>query len=206
MVVKLEIGAENIDMAKTEGMKTRSKIAKAILVSLAVGGFVAVAMVIPNALQLLGPFVGKSKQGSSNRRYYLKSTLGRLTEKGFIEFKKTETGKNYARLTEKGKQELLKCRLEELIINKPLRWDGKWRMVIYDIKELKRRERNQMRRELMILGFVYLQNSVWIYPYECDEFITLLKTYYGLGRSLLYLVVDKLEDDLWLRENFGLRT
>lgn len=191
-------------MAKTEGMKARSKVVKAVLISLAAGSFVALAVVAPNALQLLGPLVDKSKQGMNNRRYYIKSTLGRLAEKGFIIFKKSENGKSYARLTDKGKQELLKYRLEELIINKPLRWDGKWRIVIYDIKELKRRERNQMRRELINLGFTYLQNSVWVYPYECDEFIALLKTYYGLGRSLLYLVVEKLEDDQRLRKEFGL--
>lgn len=191
-------------MAKTEGLTTKAKVIKSILVSLAVGGFVAMAVVAPNAVQLLGPFVGKSRRGLYNRRFYIKSTLSRLAEKGFIIFKKSENGKIYARLTDRGKRELLRYKLEELIINKPWRWDKKWRIVIYDIQELKRRARNQMRRELINLGFVRLQNSVWIYPYECDEFITLLKTYYRLGRSLLYLVVDKLEDDMRLRKEFGL--
>ena len=191
-------------MAKTEGLNTRAKVIKAILVSLAVGSFVAMAVVAPNVMQLLGPFVGKSKRGLYNRRFYIKSTLSRLAEKGFITFKKLENGKIYARLTDRGKRELLRYKLEELIVNKPWRWDRKWRVVIYDIQELKRGARNQMRGELINLGFVHLQNSVWVYPYECDEFITLLKTYYGLGRNLLYLVVDKLEDDMWLRKEFGL--
>ena len=139
-----------------------------------------------------------------NRRYYMKSTFGRLASQGLIEFKKTEKGRIYARLTDKGRNELLKYKLEKLIVNRPRRWDEKWRIVVYDIQELKRRARDQMRQELINLGFIYLQNSVWVYPYECDEFITLLKTYYGLGKSLLYLVVDKLEDDSWLRERFNL--
>ena len=191
-------------MAKTEGLNTRAKVIKAILVSLAVGSFVAMAVVAPNVMQLLGPFVGKSKRGLYNRRFYIKSTLSRLAEKGFITFKKLENGKIYARLTDRGKRELLRYKLEELIVNKPWRWDRKWRVVLYDIQELKRGARNQMRGELINLRFVHLQNSVWVYPYECDEFITLLKTYYGLGRNLLYLVVDKLEDDMWLRKEFGL--
>ena len=191
-------------MARTEGLNTKSKVIKAVLISLAVGSFVAVAVVAPNALQLLGQLVGKSKRGLGNRRFYIKSTLSRLAEKGFIIFKKLENGKSYARLTDRGKRELLRYKLEELVVNKPRHWDGKWRIVIYDIKELKRRARNQMRQELVTLGFVHLQNSVWIYPYECDEFVTLLKTYYGLGRSLLYLVVDKLEGDLSLKKEFEL--
>ena len=192
-------------MAKTIGLNTKAKIANAIILSLAVGGFIALATMMPNALQLMGPFVGKSKRGLSNRRHYLKSTLGRLADRGLIEFKKTNQGEKYARLTAKGKHELMKFRLEELTINKPRRWDGKWRVVTFDIKELRRRERDQLRKELMNLGFVHLQNSVWVYPYECDEFITLLKTYYGLGKSLLYLVVEKLENDQWLKETFDLK-
>lgn len=191
-------------MAKTGELKTKGKVIKAVLTTLAVGGFISMAIVAPNALQALAPFLGKSKRGLTNRKYYIQSTIGKLTDRGLVIFKKSETGKTYVRLTDKGRSELLKYRLKELIISKPRRWDGKWRVVIYDIRELNRRKRNQMRRELVNLGFVYLQNSVWVYPYHCDEFITLLKTYYGLGRSLLYLVVDKLEDDLWLRNTFEL--
>lgn len=191
-------------MAKTEGLTTKAKVIKAVLVSLAVGGFIAMTVVAPNVIQLLAPFVGKSRRGLYNRRFYIKSTFSRLAEKGFIIFKKLENGKIYARLTDQGKRELLRYRLEELVINKPWRWDGKWRIVIYDIQELKRRARDQIRRELINLGFVHLQNSVWVYPYECDEFIALLKTYYGLGRSLLYLVVEKLESDRDLRQAFKL--
>ena len=191
-------------MAKTGGLTTKAKITRAILVSLAVGGFIAVAVVAPNALQLLGPSTNNSKRGLYNRRYYVKSTLNRLMDRGLVMFKKSKNGKVYACLTDKGRQELLKYKLEELIINTPRRWDGKWRVVTFDIKELKRTARNQLRKELISVGFVRLQNSVWVYPYECDEFVTLLKTYYELGKSLLYLVVDKLENDLWLRERFSL--
>lgn len=192
-------------MARTGGLTTKAKITKAVLTALTVGAFIAVATVTPNALQLLGPLIGKSKRGLSNRCYYIKSTISRLAERGLIVFKKSESGKVYARLTDKGRHKLLKYRLEELVVNTPRRWDGKWRIVTFDIKELERRARDQLRQELVSLGFVHLQNSVWVYPYECDEFITLLKTYYELGKSLLYLVVEKLENDRWLKETFGLK-
>lgn len=192
-------------MARTGGLTTKAKITKAVLTTLTVGTFIAVAAVAPNVLQLLGPMVGKSKRGLSNRRYYVKSTIGRLADRGLIVFKKSKNGKAYARLTDRGRHELMKYRLEELVINTPRRWDRKWRIVTFDIKELKRRVRDQLRQELVSIGFVHLQNSVWAYPYECDEFITLLKTYYELGKSLLYLVVEKLENDQWLKETFGLK-
>ncbi|MDD2763008.1 MAG: PaaX family transcriptional regulator C-terminal domain-containing protein [Opitutaceae bacterium] len=43
-------------------------------------------------------------------------------------------------------------------------WDGRWRLVFFDIPEVKRRERLRLRRTLQKMGFGYLQNSVWLSP------------------------------------------
>ena len=109
----------------------RGRVTKAVLLSLAASGFIALAVFAPNALQILGRFVGKSGRGLSNRRYYLKSTIGRLADRGLLEFRKSASGKTHARLTARGKHELLKYKIDDLVIHKPWRWDGKWRIVIY---------------------------------------------------------------------------
>ena len=41
-------------------------------------------------------------------------------------------------------------------------WDGKWRIVIFDIPEQKRLIRDLFRRNLKKWGFKHLQKSVWI--------------------------------------------
>ncbi len=191
-------------MAQTVDLTTKNKIIGTVLTVLATGGLVSVALLAPNALKLLAPLARQSKWGLSNRRYYLRSTIGRLADRGLIKFKHGKGGKTYATLTALGQTELLKYRLANMKIHRPRRWDGRWRVVIYDVKETKRRERGRLRREIGALGFVRLQNSVWVYPYECDEFVTLLKTYYGLGRSLLYLTADRVEDDSRLKKLFNL--
>ncbi len=43
-------------------------------------------------------------------------------------------------------------------------WDGKWRMVVFDLPEDKRSLRNELRRELRAARFGGLQGSVWINP------------------------------------------
>ena len=43
-------------------------------------------------------------------------------------------------------------------------WDGKWRMVVFDLPEEKRSLRNELRRELRAARFGGLQGSVWISP------------------------------------------
>ncbi len=158
--------------------------------------------VVPNALQALTLFgVGKRKY---NPKYHIQSTLHKLVDRGLVKLVKNHQGVNCVRLTERGNAELQKYELSELVIKRPKRWDGKYRLIIFDIKEWKRSIRNQLRTWLEHLGFVRLQNSVWVHPYECREITILLKSHFHLGREVLYVIADQIENDRWLRREFGL--
>ena len=54
-------------------------------------------------------------------------------------------------------------------------------------------------------GFVRLQDSVWIYPYDCEDLIALAKANFRIGVDVLYMIVERLDCDKHLREHFGLR-
>jgi len=77
--------------------------------------------------------------------------------------------------------------------------------LIFDIPEYRRSLREKMRRTLTVIGFKRLQDSVWIYPYDCEDLITLLKADFRIGRDVLYMIVDQLEGDQRLCKEFGLR-
>ncbi len=176
-------------------------VTKTILALLGVAGVMAVAAIAPNVLQAL-PVIEKQIY-RYRRRQYVNQTIEHLRRRGLIEWQR-KGEKNYLRLTKKGREELLKYQLGDLGIKKPKKWDGRWRVIIFDIKEYRRGDRDRLRQELVALGFARLQNSVWIYPYDCEDLIMLLKTYFKLGRDLLYLTVEKLENDRWLRQAFHL--
>ena len=55
-----------------------------------------------------------------------------------------------------------------------------------------------------MIGFVRLQDSVWVYPYDCEDLITLLKADFRVGKDVLYLIVDSIENDKYLRAEFNL--
>jgi hypothetical protein len=55
------------------------------------------------------------------------------------------------------------------------------------------------------LGLVKLQHSVWVYPYECQEIIDLIKGNFDIVREVVYIVAEKIENDKWLKEKFRLR-
>jgi predicted transcriptional regulator/CRISPR/Cas system-associated endoribonuclease Cas2 len=177
----------------------RVNVQKVVLQSLAVAGIVSVAVFAPNALQMLGMFNSKNRNYRSS--YYIRTVITQLEKNKLAEIKKTKWGPRM-RITEKGK---LTLRAYEKISKKRKEtWDGRWRIVIFDIKEYKRSVRDALRFQLVAFGFVKLQNSVWVYPYACEEIIALLKIDVRVGKDVLYLVVEKLENDDFLRKHFGL--
>jgi len=85
----------------------------------------------------------------------LSQAIKRLREKGFIKQDKINMGEVVLKLTDQGRDALG-------IEDNAEQWDGKWRIVIWDIPEQKRIIRNLFRRNLKKWGFKHLQNSVWI--------------------------------------------
>lgn len=181
-------------------MMKRGDVQKTILACLSVAGILTLATIAPNTVQLLRYLPGVNR---AKKRYYVKSSVTHLKENGLIEFV-TREHKTFARLTLKGKLRLRQYQLDEIKVKHPNRWNEKWHVVIFDIKEIKRRVRDQLRIQLTRFEFYRLQQSVWISPYECEEFIFMLKTAFGLGREVIYITADKIENDKKLREVFGL--
>ena len=64
--------------------------------------------------------------------------------------------------------------------------------------------RAKIRDTLQSIGFSRLQDSVWIYPYDCEALITLFKADLRIGKDMLYMIVDELEYDAPIRKRFGL--
>lgn len=135
--------------------------------------------------------------------YQAKTALGRLAAKGLITFEEFDNGKRYARITEKGKR-ALRMESERVVMTKRRKWDKRWRVVIFDIPERRKRVRDRLRQFMSSYGFVRLQDSVWIYPYDCEDLITLAKAEFRIGADVLYMIVERLERDKYLREHFNL--
>jgi phenylacetic acid degradation operon negative regulatory protein len=100
--------------------------------------------------------------------------IQRLEAQALIETKiDAQSGERMIRLTDHG---LLACRPKLDPVERWSReWDGKWRMVIFDVPESDRPLRARMRRRLMLEGFGCLQKSVWISPSPFGPMIDELK-------------------------------
>ena len=95
--------------------------------------------------------------------------------------------------------------IDALTIKKPKKWDKKWRIVIFDIAQLKKTYREAFRGKLKELGFYPLQKSVWVYPFDCQAETELLKDFFGLSDQEMRLIVaDNISKDDQLRKSFKL--
>lgn len=178
----------------------KNDIKKLILTTVAGAGLVALAVLVPNALQSLKLF------GLGKKKYYpshIREVVNRLELIGFIKLERSDRG-IFIRLTTRGEKVLAGYQSAEGMIKKDQRWDRKWRIIIFDVKEYRRKTRDQLRRELANFGFHRLQNSVWVFPYHCEEFIVLLKADLRIGKDVLFITAENIENDRQLREQFGL--
>lgn len=91
----------------------------------------------------------------------LANTLRRLREKGLVDF--LDDQKLSIRITDEGKQRAL---LEKLLV-KEQKWDKKYRIVIFDIPEQRRKVRDLFRSKLKLWAFSPWQKSVWVSKKNC---------------------------------------
>lgn len=173
---------------------------KALLIA-AVGGVMVAIGAVPDVNKILKHL--RNRKNDARFRYQANTALRRLAVQGLVTFEE-RGGKRYARATEAGKRMLELESLREKSTHKPRRWDGRWRVVLFDIPERRRRVRNLLRKFMQEFGFVRLQDSAWIYPYDCEDIIALAKANFRIGADALYMIVEQLERDEHLREHFEL--
>jgi len=128
------------------------------------------------------------------------SSRNRLVKAGLLAYE----GK-FIRLTAKGEAKLYQLEQHDYKLARPKRWDKKWRILIFDIPERRRALRARIRRTIVSVGFMRLQKSVWVYPYDCEDFVNLIKADFKIGKDLLYLIVDSIENDKFIKEYFQLQ-
>ncbi|MDO8624020.1 MAG: hypothetical protein Q7R54_01565 [bacterium] len=166
-------------------------------------GIISSALLAPKMLKLFATF-DRRKNTEKRVRARVSQALSRLNAAGYIEIE-IHGHKKQVRLTESGEKEIEKILLRTYQIPESAFWDGKWRVAIFDIREKRKRTRDLLRHLLGSAGFVRLQDSVWVYPYPCEEFIQLLRAHLRSGNNeLIALTADGLTADKILREHFRL--
>ncbi|MDO8552899.1 MAG: hypothetical protein Q7S01_05285 [bacterium] len=181
--------------------RRRRDIQGAVLSTVGTAGVLAIAMIAPNIFQMLPRLLGdKYKLGDK-----VKTASGQLAKRGLLRFVR-RNGVRCAELTEKGRQTLALNKMK--IANQSditRHWDKRYRLVMFDVPQYRRATRDRLRGIMRECGFLRLQDSVWIFPHDCEELVVLIKADLRIGKDVLYAVVESVENDAWIKRHFKLK-
>lgn len=169
-------------------MSRKGEIAKEILKVIGVSGIVIASVAIPSLPMAIG---GALKIWKNINKKQLRRVIKRLEEQEMISIFEVD-GKTKITITDNGRKRLLEYDYENLELKRKRR-DGKWRIVIFDIPEYQKRNRDAFRRKLLELGFIRIQDSVFGSPYTCKEEIDFLCHYLEISDYVTVIIADKIE-------------
>ena len=180
---------------------------KDILTLLGAGSFIAASLIMPGLPIVLKPFLDEKRRREQNEwkkfnTWRLKQILKRLHDQKLVEIAQTNQG-HMVKISDRGKRKLLKFNIESMELNQK-GWDGKWRIVIYDIYTGKQQERDLFRKTLKRLKFLKLQKSVYLTPFKCHDEIEYLRQVCNVGNEVLILTASGIENEPAYKDYFGL--
>lgn len=172
-------------------------VGEAIMASIALVGVVSVLALFPGMAYVIAPFLKKKRQP---KKQVIQKSVESLVRAGLVEKIISKNGTVALQLTQRGRWEtLLRPRLFD---TRKEKWDMVWRVVIFDVPKTKNKIRYELRRAMKLYGFKMLQQSVWVYPHACDDFVEVLKKHLGVENDVLYMKVTFIENDRHLRNAF----
>jgi len=121
-----------------------------------------------------------------------------------VDYKEDKDGFVKIILTKEGQKKALKFKLDEMEIKKPAKWDGEWRIVIFDIPEKLKKAREALRIKLKELGFLELQKSVFVLPYECENEINFIMEIFLIRPFVRFVRTKSFTNEEQLKIKFGL--
>ncbi len=175
---------------KMRHQENLQRVGFATLGVIAAAGIVVAAAIVPGALLALKPFMRRSR---SFERYDVDRALRRLMRRGLVEEVRRGRVVGFS-LTDKGREYLARHELANAQFKQPKKWDGRWRIITFDISEKRRYVRDNLRTHLTRLGLYPIQKSVWLYPYPCADLVRLLKVDLELGRNVQCITFKGFED------------
>ncbi|MFA6274007.1 MAG: hypothetical protein WC662_02495 [Candidatus Paceibacterota bacterium] len=137
---------------------------------------------------------GVRSNKTQKESYAIARSVKNLVESGLAEVYNSEN-KKYLKITKKGKNKLncIKLEGEETLVSTS--WDGFWRIIILDIPENRKSEREALRYLLKKANFICVKNTVWISPFPYENLFTNIKKDLDLETELMIIVTNKLDPE-----------
>lgn len=145
-----------------------------------------------------------AKEWKEIKRRRLLDIIREFYNERIVDYREDKNGIVEIVLTKEGKKKALKYQIDEIEIKKPDKWDGKWRIVIFDIPEKRKKAREALRLKLKDIGFKELQKSVFVLPYECEDEIDFIVEVFEIRPYVRFLRVESFTNEEQFKLKFKL--
>jgi len=196
-------GKKMEDRAKRFRNYRRGELAKEILLMIAAGMAIPAAVLMPGIPVALKPLLGEvmKKCGLRRSQPFIHS-LSHLKRRGLVSVAEKD-GQQMLTIAEKGKKRLLQFDFGNIVIRKPRRWDGYWRLVLFDIPESRKQGREALRSKLKQLGFFPLQRSCFVHPFDCKSEIEFICELFEVSPYVNFVLAKQIEGERQLAKYFN---
>ncbi|MDP2648443.1 MAG: CRISPR-associated endonuclease Cas2 [Patescibacteria group bacterium] len=178
--------------------RKKENIQNAVLSVIGVAGVLATVAIAPGVFRALPHIMGKQRY---KLKFQTKTAVGRLLVKGYVR----KNARGMLEITETGRRHLALGQARTTVpARAKRRWDHRYRLVMFDIPQRRKYTRDRLRGLMRDFGFLRLQDSVWISPYDCEDLVALAKAELRIGHDVLYAVVDQIGNDAFIKKHFGL--
>ncbi len=134
----------------------------------------------------------------------LNNAIANLYRSKLIDYKENPDKTVTLNLTDNGKIKALQYNPDAISIKKMDKWDGMWRLVMFDIPERFKKGRNALSLKLKQMGFYPMQKSAFISPYECKNEVDFVVELFNLKLYVRFILVKETDIDLDLKNKFQL--
>lgn len=170
-----------------------------LLKAVAISGAVIVAASNPYfGIRATGAF-RKELERKKWRDFY--KALNSLKFKKRLNVNQNPDGTYTLEITQVGQNTLIKYDLSSLKVDTSQDWDGGWRVISFDIPSNKKVTRQLLLNKLKELGFIMLQKSIWIHPFECRSELAVVAKAFEIEPYVYSFVAYEFEGN----REYGLR-
>ena len=134
----------------------------------------------------------------------LRRSIQTLYKSKLVKEKHHQDGSLTLVLSDEGRERALRYKLGEMKIKRPLKWDGKWHLVTFDIPESKKKARDALRQHLNRIGLIEFQKSIFISPYPCNDEIDFLVELFQINSYVRKITAHYLDNAEHLKLKFKL--
>ena len=165
---------------------------------LAAGGFIVACLAMPGLTKIVPLF----KPKGARDRYRINQAFQKLHKKKLVNIY-TKNGNQVVEITRAGNKKVLEYNLDDMKLKKPAKWDGWWRIVMFDIPQSKKRARDAVSRKIKELGLYPIQKSVFVSPYLCKNEIDFIGEFFDVRKHIIYIKAKEIEGVREIKNHFG---